>query len=229
MTATAELCLHAGAQLDRAPGPKYTEALGFAELAPKPPLPRAATLREWRTRAPESFTFSLVAPRVSVAGSKGAMRFDEELEAGVRWLRDAAEALGVRAIVVPTDADTTTGQRDRDLLARYFERLSGFGHALVWAPSGLWEPELSRPFAAQLGIACALDPIDEDVPDAAIVYGRLRAIGGRQRFSEGMLEEVVGKLLAAGVPEAFVAIDSQRSFREATKLAAIAAAETVGG
>lgn len=216
--------IHAGAQLDRAPGPKYVEALHFAELALVPPLPRPETLTEWRSRMPEGFVVSLVAPRPAVASSAGAMRMDEELEAGLRWLSDAAAALDARVIVVPTEADTTTGQRDRDRIAAYFDRVRSDARKVVWAPSGLWEADLARPFASKHGIELAFDALEDPVPEVEVVYARLRAIGGRQRFSEGMLEEAVERITEAGASEAFVAIISPRSFKEATRLAQIASA-----
>ena len=216
--------LFAGAQLERAPGPKYLEALRFAEMAPVAPLPRASTLAEWRGRLPDDFRTSIVAPRPAVASREGPMRLDDELEAGLRWLLEAADALRVRAIVVPTDADTTTGQRDRDRIAAYFERIPREGRKVVWAPSGLWEPDLAQPFAARLGIDLAFDPLEDLVPEGEVVYGRLRAIGGRQRFGPDALADVVDKVLESDAREVYVAIASPRSFKEAEKLAQLAAA-----
>lgn len=216
----------AGAQLERAPGPKYVDALGFAELAPQPPLPKPETLAGWRERMPEGFRVSLVAPRPAVASRRGPLRFDDDLSAGVTWLLEAAEALAARALVVPTEADTTTGQRDRDLLRAYFEKLEDTRAAVYWAPRGLWEPEDARPFARRLGVGCTFDPLEDPVPAGDEVYGRLRAIGGRQRFGEAMLEQVVEALLEAGPTLAMVAIESPRSFKEASRLAQLVAAET---
>ena len=221
---TTPIRLFAGAQLERAPGPKYVEALRFAEMAPAAPLPKPTTLAEWRTRLPEDFRTAIVAPRAAVASREGAMRWGDDLEAGLRWLLQAADALRARAIVVPTEADTTTGQRDRDRIAAYFERIPRDARKVVWAPSGLWEPDLARPFAARLGIDLAFDPLDDVVPEGEVVYARLRAMGGRQRFGPDVLETVVDNVLASDAREAYVAIASPRSFKEAEKLAQLAAA-----
>ncbi len=216
--------LYVGAQLDRPPGPKYVESLIFAELAPKPPLPKPKTLAGWRGGLPEGFVLSLVAPRAAVASRRGPMRFDEELEAGLGWFLEAAAALDARVLVVPTEADITTGQRDRDRLAAYFDRIPR-DRVVVWAPSGLWEPDQAHRLATKLGIQAAFDPLEDPVPPDPIVYGRMRAIGGRQRFTEGMLMDAFAEIVAAEPDEAFVAIESPRSFKEATRLVQIATGE----
>lgn len=210
--------LHAGALLERPPGPKYADALHFAELGPRAPLPRRATLEKWRDRMPQGLTLSLVAPKESTTSRKGPLRFDEGLEAGVAWLHEALETLGARMLVVPTGRDTTTGQRDRDLLAAYFDRVRREGLKVIWAPSGLWEPEMARPFAKHLGVTLACDPLAQPVPADEPLYARLRALGGRQRFTEGMFLDLQDALAEAEVGEAFVAIESPRSFREASRL-----------
>lgn len=215
--------LYVGAQLERSPGPKYLEALNFAELALQPPLPRAKTLAGWREALPEGFVVSLVAPRPAVASSAGPMRFDEDMRAGLEWLLEAADVLGARAIVVPTEADTTTGQRDRDRLAAYFEHLPREGRLVVWAPTGLWEPEEAARFARRLGIQRAVDPLEDPPSDDEVPYARLRAVGARRRFSQDMLHEALAAVVASEPDEAFIAIESPRSFKEATRLHQIAA------
>lgn len=215
--------LYVGAQLDRPPGPKYVEALPFAELALRPPLPKAKTLAEWREALPEGFVVSLVAPRTAVASPAGPMRFDEGMSAGLDWLVEAADVLAVRAIVVPTEADTTTGQRDRDRLAAYFDRIPRQGRLVVWSPTGLWEPDEAARFARRLGIQRAVDPLEDPPSDDEVPYARMRAIGTRRRFSEDMLYEALAGVMATEPAEAFVAIESPRSFREATRLSQIAA------
>jgi len=219
--------IHAGASLERFPGPKYLGALRFAELTLRSPLPRTGTLEGWRASGPDDLVLSLVAPREAVASRRGPLRIDEDLEAGMGWLLDAARVLRARFVVVPTRSDTTTGQRDRDLLASYFDELRrDDGPRPVWAPGGLWEPEEAIRFSRKLGVACAWDPLhpDQVPPPDDPLYVRLGAIGGRQRFTEGMLTEVVEAVEATGAREAWVAIESERSFREATRLARLTGA-----
>lgn len=216
--------LHAGAQLERAPGQKYLATLQFAELAPKPPLPRPATLASWRARMPEGFRASIVAPRPAIVSEDGPMRFDEALRAGLSWLREAADAVDAAFIVVPTEAQLTTGQRDRDLMSAYFERI-GNGRPLVWAPAGLWEPELAHPFAQKLGVLRAIDPLEEEGPLGATGYARLRAMGGRSRLTDGILVEVSERLLSSVSEDVYVAIESPRSFQDAVRLHQLTVAE----
>lgn len=219
--------LFAGALLDRAPGPQYKRALPFAEISLRAPLPKANTLSKWRENLSQQFTLSLVAPKACVVGDSGALRFDAKLTANVKWLDEAAKALKARFVVVPTGADLTTGQRDRDLLSAYFDALrkSAPKREIVWAPSGLWEPPTASRFAERSGVLYAFDPIDAPVPVGSCVYGRLLAIGHRSRFSEHMLREVVEAVREDDIEEAFIAIDSPRSFKEASRLQQIASDE----
>jgi len=210
--------LHPGALLDRPPGPRYCDVLRFAEVAPQPPLPRPGTLDRWRAGTPEDFAFALVAPLSAVTSPRGPMRFDADLESAVGWMLDAATALRALAIVVPTGAQLTTGQRDRDLLAAYFDRIRRDSHQIVWAPTGLWEPETARALAERLGVHCAFDPFETKAPAGAFAYARLRAMGGRLRFSDDMLLGIAADALAHEATDVYVAIESPRSFREASRL-----------
>lgn len=219
--------LFAGALLDRAPGPQYKRALPFAEISLRAPLPKANTLSKWRDNLSQQFVLSLVAPKACVVGSAGPLRFDATLSTNVKWLDDAAKALKARFVVVPTGPELTTGQRDRDLLATYVDALrkSAPKREVVWAPSGLWEPPAAGRMAERLGILYAFDPIDAPVPVGAHVYGRLQAMGHRSRFSEHMLREVLEAVSEDDIEEAFIAIDSPRSFKEASRLQQIASDE----
>jgi uncharacterized protein YecE (DUF72 family) len=209
----------AGALLDQPPGRRYRESLRFAELAPREPLPSLRTLRRWRSDLPEEFVMSLVAPRGSWAGAAGPLRLDEGLKDGVAWLLDAAEALAARAIVIATGSEVTTGQRDRDRLAAYFEAWPRpEGTNIVWAPAGLWEPEQAARQAARMNVLCAFDPLEAPPPAGPVQYARLQAIGGRQRFTEGMLHAVHDRLEMTAAEEALVTFDSPRSHREAATL-----------
>lgn len=218
--------LYAGALLDRAPGRKYVGSLGFAEIAPSEPLPRAITVRRWREELPDGFVTSFVVPRAATRSSKGALRFDDAMAAALEWSKEAAESLGARFVVVPTPNDLTTGQRDRDLLAVWLERFgTREGVELVWHPSGLWEHELAAPFARKLGVALAFDPLESEPSAERILYARMRALGIRSRFTETLLLDALDTVLSANPDEAFIAIDSPRSFKEATRLVELARAE----
>lgn len=216
--------IHAGAVLDRAPGPKYLEALGFAEIAPAEPLPKASTVARWREQLPDGFVTSFVVPAPARRSARGAFRFDDAMRAALDWARESADALGARFVVVPTGRELTTGQRDRDLLAAWIEAFAApEGRRVVWHPSGLWDPELALPFARKLDVTLAFDPLESEPPAGdALLYGRLRAIGARSRFNETLLFHIVDALSESGADEAFVAIESPRSFKEASRLAQLA-------
>jgi uncharacterized protein YecE (DUF72 family) len=223
--------VHPGALLERAPGPRYLARLHFAEVALRAPLPRPATLTRWRSALPEGFVLSIVAPKTSVVSAKGPLRFDDALEAGLNWLRASADALKAQFVVVPTPASLTTGQRDRDLLAAYVERLRAGApdRKIVWAPTGLWEPDAAQIFAARLGILCAFDPLEATAPDGPIIYGRLEAMGGRQRFTDPLLRDASELLDASEATDAYIAIASPQSFQQASRLAQIASDATTSG
>jgi uncharacterized protein YecE (DUF72 family) len=144
------------------------------------------------------------------------MRFDDTLEEAFAWLLEAVEAVQPRAIVLATGSEITTGQRDRDRLASYVSRFPRVeGRALVWAPSGLWEADEARRQARRMDVVYGFDPLEDPVPPGPMAYARLRALGGRQRFTEGMIFDVLERLADSDAEEAFVAFESSRSFREA--------------
>jgi hypothetical protein len=214
--------LHAGASLDQLPGPKYLAALRFAELALRAPLPRASTLRQKRAQLPKDLVLSLRAPQSAVSGARGALRFDEGLEAGVSWMLAARDALDARFVVLPTPTDLTPGARSRDLLAAYVERLPRDpARPFVWAPRGPWEPEQAEQVAQDLGLVLAFDPLEEICPPGPLAYARLIAMGARRSFSPASLEEALSEVEQAD--EAFVVIESERAFPQASTLQRMAA------
>ncbi len=222
--------LHVGCTSERAPGPRYVRTLDFVELAPRAPLPRKGTLARMRKEMPDALAIALVAPRAALTSARGALRPDPGLDEAVTWTLEAHDMLRARLLVVPTPPDLTTGARDRDLLAAYVTRLGArSGRPIVWAPGGLWEPDVAARFAAKIGVVCAFDPLQAPAPRGAIAYARLQALGARQRFSEALLERVLVAILSDGIEEAYVAIESPMSFKEATALRALAGALTGAG
>ncbi len=212
--------LYAGAQVERPPGTKYVASLPFAELVFGASRPKTKTLAKWRATVPESFQTAIVAPKNTLVSSSGPYREGEDLDAGIAWLQAAREATGAH-LILPTYG-LTTSKRDRARLAAVIAQFrEGPGH-LIWAPGGLWEDELAHDAAEELDVVCAYDPLEDDFPGGPIAYARLPALGVRQRFSEGVLEDVLDSLADTGAEEAFVAIESPRSFREATNLLRIA-------
>jgi len=214
--------IHAGAQLERLPGPKYTATLGFAEVSLAGPLPNPKTLRGWADDMPEGVVLSFVVPYAARRSPKGDLRFDEAMEDALAYSLEAAAILDAKFVVLPTAGGVTTGRRDRQLLREWFARWEGTAHTLVWQPTGLWDPELAQPFAEELGVLWGFDPLIASPPAGPTLYCRLRAIGARQRFDETLLLEIADTLEESGAEDAWVALESPKSFREASRLATIA-------
>jgi len=214
--------LLAGALLERPPGPKYSSELRFAELAPQAPLPRPGTLAKWRQKLPDGFELALRAPEACWQSPEGPLRPSKELDSGLAWLSEAADALQATVVVIATSAAVTTGARDRQRLREYFARVSrGEGRFIVWKPTGLWEPEAVQAMAGSLSVLGGFDAVDEPAPEADVVYGSLLAEGLRRSFSHAQLLEVLDKLQSSGAMRAFVTIESGQSFREARLLQAL--------
>ena len=213
--------LYVGALLERPPGPKYLEALPFAELSFPGSLPSSKVVTRFKESLPEGFRVALVAP-TAARGLRGGLELDERGKEALLWLREAATTLHAD-IVVPTAGGLTTSGRDRERLRAYFEALPDIeGRIKVWAPRGLWENELAYPMARELGVVCAHDPLTDEPFEGTITYGRIEAIGARQRFGEGLLYDALEALLAGEPDVAFAAIESPRSFNEAVALQQLA-------
>ena len=214
--------LVAGALLERPPGPKYLAELGFAELSPPEPLPKAATRARWRQKLPEGFVLGLRAPPSCWRSPEGALRPGPALDAGIRWLEEASDALEASIVVVSTDASLTTGARDRERLREYFGRMTRKeGRSIVWRPSGLWEPEAVQSMADSMSVIGGFDAVDDPVPDREVVYASMLAEGLRRSFSHAQLLEVLDKLQRSSASRAFVTVESAQSFREAKLLEAL--------
>jgi hypothetical protein len=216
--------LLAGSVVDRLPGAKYAAKLRFAELALRAPLPRVPTLRRLRAQAPAGLVLALRAPRSTLCSARGPLRFDAALERSFAWLLAASDALAVRLTLLPTPADLSTGQRDRELLAELARRLPRTpGRDWVWQPSGPWQRDQAAEVARALGLVLAFDPLLDPLPEGDIAYAQLRAIGERRSFSEAILEQVQAQL-AGAARESFVAIEAPRSFAHAVRLQELAGA-----
>jgi uncharacterized protein YecE (DUF72 family) len=211
--------LLAGALLERPPGPKYASELRFAELAPRAPLPKPATLAKWRRDLPDGFEIGLRAPEECWRSPAGPMQASDELRAAVQWLDEAADALEASLVVVCTGAAITTGARDRERLREYFAKIPrAAGRSIVWRPAGLWEAAALQALARELSLIGGFDALDDPVPRTDIVYATLVAEGLRRSFSYALLVEVLEKLGASQASRAYVTIESPQSFREARLL-----------
>jgi uncharacterized protein YecE (DUF72 family) len=229
--------LHVGALIDRAPGRKYTAALRFAEFSPRPPLPRPGTLASMRAGLPDELVLALRAPRSTIMGARGALRMDNDLEAGLQWLTAAADALKARVVVLNTPADLTPGARSRDLLREYVGRLPRVdGRHYVWVAQGVWEPEDVHAMCSELGLHRGFDPLETKATKDQIAYATLRAFGHRSGFSLASLSDALVTTMAQSPAEAFISVDAERGFDVARRIqklieesAALGAAEDAAG
>jgi hypothetical protein len=161
-----------------------------------------------------------------LVSARGPLRFDDDLERSWEWLLRTRDALAAKIVVLPTPADLTPGQRDRELLASLSERVPKEpGRYWVWEPSGPWDPEDAAALAGKLGLVLAFDPLLGPVPQGPIAYARLRALGARKSFSDAVLEDVSVRLGAALHAESFVVIDAERSFDYAARLQQLSSSE----
>jgi hypothetical protein len=208
----------AGCLLDRLPGPRGQSAQRFYEFAPRNPLPGFASLARYRKQASDWPQLALVAPKSTWTTPKGALRPCAELDAGVDWLTRVSDIVTAFAIVIATGAELTTGERDRELLASFVERLKPTGRTIVIAPRGLWEPEHGAPFAAQIGAIYGFDPMEHDAPEGELLYGRVRPMGARPRLTPGHLAQIAERVVAAGAERSFVAIESEQCAKESKLL-----------
>jgi len=213
--------IHAGATLERNPGPKYCKDLHFAELHLRGPAPKVSTLRRWRGDLPEGFRLAFVAPHGAIHGSNGQLLRGDDLAEAASWLGEATRALEAFALVLPISGTVTPGQRDRERLRAYFGAIQDPGFDLVWHPSGLWEAPTALAFARRCGVTYTCDPLEHDVPPASLSYARLQAIGARTRLGDGLLYDLGDRLGVIGRSEIHVAIESARAHREAVRLHAI--------
>ena len=214
--------LHIGALIDRAPGRKYIAALRFAELALRPPLPRANTLATIRKGLPSDFVLALRAPRSAVVSARGPLREDAELISAVSVTHEAATALQARAVIFHTPADFTPGARSKELLREYVAKLPRVPERhYVWAAQGAWEPEEMQALCAELGLVRAFDPLETASSPGEVVYATLRALGHRAGFSFSALEDAVTRTMEHGPSEAFLSVDADKSFDVARRIKGI--------
>ncbi len=168
---------------------------------------------------PDGFRVALRAPVESWKSASGALRGGSDLDAGLQWLGDAADALQAELLVVDTGREVTTGQRDRDRLTEYFAQVPrAEGRVLVWRATGLWEPGPLQKMSESISVLGGFDPVDDPPPRGPCLYGCLEAEGLRRSFSHAQLMDVADTIRGASPERAFITISSPQSFKEAQLL-----------
>lgn len=209
----------AGCLVERLPHPKAASKLPFFEFAPRLPLPTLATLARYKKQLKKPANIALVAPRSTWMTPRGAMRAGAEVDAGIDWLTRASDILGAFAIVLATGAELTTGERDQERLAAFAARLAPTGRKIIIAPRGLWEPEQAIPFALKTGTIYGFDPMEHDAPGGSFLYARVKPMGARPRLTQGALAQIGERIAVSGCEQAYVCVDSERSFADMKRLA----------
>lgn len=209
--------LHVGATLERPPAPKYYSTLSLVELSPRGPLLKPGTMARWRAQVPASARLSFVLPKQAWLAPRGALRFDDDT--AHEWIETLKRDLRPTSLVLATGAELSPGPRDRELLARFAERVMRGGASLVWHAGGVWEAEAAHALGKELGLVVTWDPLEDELlspgPNA---YVRLRAIGQRSRLGEGLLLTLAERLLGSGADVASVAIESAIGIKKARAL-----------
>lgn len=220
--------LHVGATLERPPGHGYYAAgLSLIELSPRGPLLKPGTMTRWRTEVPESAQLSFLLPKDAWLAPRGALRFDDDT--AYRWIDTLSAQLRPTSLVLRTAAELSPSPRDRELLARYAERVQKGGSKLVWQAGGVWEGEAAHALGKELGFLVVWDAVDDpDTTPGPTSYVRLRALGIRSRLGEGLLSTVAERVLASGAEEVSVAMESPVGTKKARTFLKLLAGELEG-
>ena len=118
------------------------------------------------------------------------------------------------------------GARTRSLLAAFAEQLPRVpDRHYIWLPKGPWEPEETAALAEEFGLVGGFDPVQQERPPGTIVYGMLTTMGAQTTFSEASLSDVFERINEAPYTEAFITIDSMRSFQQAVRLQQVSQGE----
>jgi hypothetical protein len=178
------------------------------ELLVDSSLPQDKKLAEFRETKP-ACVFSLRLPPSVVESNRQA---EALLERTVR----AVPALGARWCVLTTGPNTTPTTRNRQALARIFERVRAVTPRLAWEPRGVWGESEAEAWASELGVTLVRDVSRDEPPAGDVVYTRLRALGFGSRVSPNAVERLAERL--EGASEAYVVIEGDGALRAASLL-----------
>jgi hypothetical protein len=134
-------------------------------------------------------------------GAVGLVVAGELRETPVTLANDVA-AFGAACVVFRSPPLFSPSQAHRDQLRRFFGEVAtaeAIGATRVWIPDGLWQPRDAVKVAAELGVACAIDPLvrEPGAPpemyeglDAPAMYFRIEAPSRPGALDAGQLEEL---------------------------------------
>jgi uncharacterized protein YecE (DUF72 family) len=209
---------HIGAKRLESNLSSYAKRFDFLEVhmpARGLPAPTLATLRRWRKQVPPHFDFCVVVGPAA-AELKPSADLDHDLEAAMH----AADALQARCMLVVTPPSVTPAPVWRERLAKVAERLARDATFVAWEPRGVWETDDAHRLAQKIGVLLVVDPLRDPLPEGAVCYARLRALGETRSFGTTLLERVVAAVGARR--DAYVVIETQSALAECKLLRRLA-------
>jgi uncharacterized protein YecE (DUF72 family) len=166
---------------------KYFATLDYVELSLLVRGVKDKTRDKWAATCPR--------------GAVGLVVASELREISVTLAEDVA-AFGAACVVFRSPPLFSPSQAHRDQLRRFFGEVAtveAVGSARVWVPDGHWEPRAAVKLGAELGIACAIDPLvrEPGAPpelyeelEAPAMYFRIEAPSRPGTLDLGQLEEL---------------------------------------
>jgi uncharacterized protein YecE (DUF72 family) len=199
---------------------RYGKHLNLLEVRLDNGAPRRRTLEAMKSESPADLVFSVLVPKL-LCSLEG-----EASETDVTGAIDTARALAARWLVVRTPSTARPGARTRARLTRLIELLKPAEVPIVWEPSGLLAEAEAEVLAESLGVTLARDPARDDLPEGAVAYGRIQALGAGGRVRSSAIERAAERL--AGFAEAYVVIEGDNALRAAKDLRGLLGIERGG-
>ena len=189
---------------------RYGKHLDLLEVRLDNGVPRRRTLETMKSEAKPSMVFAVLVPKPVSSLENDAT------EADVTGTVETARALSARWIVLRTPPTARPGARTRARLTRLVELLKPAEIAIAWEPSGLLAEAEAEVLAEALGVTLARDPARDDLPEAAVAYGRISSLGTGGRVRSSAIERAADRL--AGFEEAYIVIEGENALRAAKDL-----------
>ena len=173
------------------------------------------TLNRWRKAVPPTFAFSVVLPNVVTE-----LRASAQAQAALELSIETATVLQAPAIVIANPPSVTPTAAHRRGLERLVERLPRDAVKIAWEPAGLWEPDMTRAIALDLGLVLIADASKDTLAPGAVAYTRIRGLGDYRRLSSTRIDALVQH--TRGYRELFAVIETDGPTAIATALRAAA-------
>ena len=199
---------------------RYGKHLDLLEVRLDNGAPRRRTLETMKSEAPPHLAFAVLVPKQVCALE------NEVTAADVAPALETARGLAARWLVVRTPPTARPGTRVRARLTQLIELLKVGEIAIAWEPTGLLAEAEADVFAQSLGVTLARDPARDDLPEAAVAYGRISSLGTGGRVRGSAIERAAERL--AAFEEAYVVIEGDNALRAAKDLRGLLGASQNG-